>query len=98
MITAYPGNQAPPDGKHVTSMAPGGPRDLSASLARHRARSEGPTTVPPGGWPVTSGRDPDSPDVPAEPGPGEVLTSPTQDVSPESAWRPKASAGEYTGY
>jgi hypothetical protein len=59
-VTAYQGNQAPPGGKHVVSAVPDGPRDLSAALARHRAAPAGPT-VPPGGWPVTAGSDPDAP-------------------------------------
>lgn len=97
MITAHPGNQAPPDGKHVVSMAPGGPRDLSGALARHRAGSDARLTAPPGGWPATSGADPDSPDAPPEPGPGEVLTSPTEGSTPASAWHPRVP-GEYAGY
>lgn len=102
---SQPGNQAPPDGKHVVSMAPGGPRDLSASLARHRARSEGPTELPgqpPGGYPRTAGRDPDAPrGVPAQREPqGEVITSPSQNSSgaTSNTWHPRASAGEYAGY
>lgn len=54
MLTAGPG-QAPPDGKHVPSMAPGGPRDLSADLARQREGSDARLTEPPGGEPETVG-------------------------------------------
>ena len=99
MITAHPANQAPPDGKHVVSSAPGGPRDLSGALARQRAGSDARPTVPAGGWPATVGADPDaSPNIPPQPGPGEVLTSPTQGSSPSGEWHPRVSPCESAGY
>jgi hypothetical protein len=48
--------------KAVRSSAPDGrPRDLSSDLERHRDRLDAGPTQPPGGWPQTTGRDPDAP-------------------------------------
>lgn len=63
MLTSGPG-QAPPDGKHVPSMAPGGPRDLSADVARQRAGTDARLTDPKGGYPETVGK------IPGPPGAG----------------------------
>jgi hypothetical protein len=57
--------------KSVTSSVPGHtPRDLSQDLARHRDKMDAGPTQPPGGWPQTTGRDPDAP----------------QGVEPSNAW------------
>jgi hypothetical protein len=75
MLTAGP-NQAPPDGKHVPSMAPGGPRDLSKDLARQRQGSDARLTQPPGGYPETVGKDPGDPSIsPSRQMPDDPLTA-----------------------
>ena len=60
-----PAGQAAGGGRSVPSAVPSqGPSDLSAAVARHRAREAGPTQppgVPAGGWPATAGADPDGP-------------------------------------
>lgn len=76
-------NRRQPAGAHVASSVAGqGPRDLSATLERHRKREAGPTqppAAPQGGWPKTAGRDPDSPVgiEPSTPFTGDPLTSAT---------------------
>ena len=75
MMTAGP-NQAPPGGKHVTSTAPGGPRDLSASLARQRAGNDARPTDPQGGYPETVGKEPGDPSIaPSRQMPDDPLTA-----------------------
>lgn len=50
-----------PAGKAVASAAPGGPRDISGDLRRHRDQTDAVVTAPPGGYPVTVGGNPNAP-------------------------------------
>lgn len=98
---AAPANRAPRRGKHVVSAAPSGPRDLTPALARQRAGNDARPTVPKGGWPETTGRDPDSPAGirPSRENSGEALTSAFAGAAPSvgGTWHPRVP-GEYAGY
>jgi hypothetical protein len=52
-----------PAGKAVPSAAPGGPRDISGDLQRHRDQTDAVVTRPPGGFPTTVGGNPNAPEV-----------------------------------
>lgn len=88
-------------GKAVPSAVPSqGPRDLSAAVARHRAREAGPTEppgVPAGGWPATVGTDPDAPPgiTPSDKWTGDPLTSATPDSFQQGAAWTTGSGGNY---
>ena len=88
-------------GKHVASsvrQAGAGPRDLSAALARHRARGDAGPTEPPGGYPATVGADPGPAAAGKSPDNGQVLSSPTGSAwSTANTWHPKVPGGS-AGY
>lgn len=87
------GNQKPRGGRHVAVQGPGGPRDLSRALERHRQSSDAQLTTP-ATTPVPTQR----PRMMSRDN-GEVLSSPVTGSawSAGNTWHPRVP-GEYAGY